>query len=144
MMSARSYPARPLVGVATVLLRGDTVLMIRRARAPRAGLLSFPGGAQRLGEAAEDAARRELMEETGMRAGTLRLIAHADVIDRDEAGDIRFHYTVLDFAGEAGLGEPRAGGDVSEAGFVAIGSLEALGVDAAHRDVVMAARLEVR
>ena len=135
-MSGRRYPERPLVGVGVVVVRGETVLLVRRARPPLADRLSFPGGAQRLGETVEEAARRELAEETGVEAGALRLVAHADVIERDEEGLVRFHYTVLDMAADWQSGEPRAGDDVSEAFFTPIADLESLGLDATHRDVV--------
>ncbi len=71
-MTGRSYPARPIVGIGVVVLRANTVLLIRRGRPPAEGSWSLPGGAQELGETAEAAARRELAEETGLVAATLR------------------------------------------------------------------------
>jgi ADP-ribose pyrophosphatase YjhB (NUDIX family) len=139
-MSERAYPARPLVGVGVVLFKADHVLLVRRARPPLLGSLSFPGGAQELGETVEEAARRELREETGLEAGPLRLAAHVDVIDRDGDGRVRFHYTVLDLTGEWISGELRPGGDVSEALFVPLERLEAAGLDGPHRRVVRLAR----
>jgi ADP-ribose pyrophosphatase YjhB (NUDIX family) len=115
--SGREYPARPIVGIGVVLLRPDAVLLVRRARPPGIGQWSLPGGGQELGETAEQAARRELAEETGLAAGPLRLVAHADSIERDATGRVLYHYTILDFAGPWVGGEPRAGGDVSEAAF---------------------------
>ena len=138
-MTGREYPARPLVGIAVLAFRGDDLLLIRRARPPLAGALSFPGGAQKLGETAEAAARRELAEETGLAVGALRLTSHADVIDRDENG-IRFHYTILHFAGEAGAGTPVAAGDVSDAMFVPLDALARAGLDEKHRAAVACAR----
>ncbi len=139
MARGRAYPERPLVGVGVVVLRGASVLLVRRGRPPLLGGLSFPGGGQRLGETVEETARRELMEETGVEAGPLMLAAHADVIDRDEDGAIRFHYTVLDMAGMWVAGEPRPGGDVSEAMFMAVERLGLAGLDQAHRAVVRTA-----
>ena len=116
-MSGREYPARPLVGIGVVLLRPGAVLLVRRVKPPSAGAWSLPGGAQKLGETAEAAARRELMEEAGLQVGALTLAAHLDSIHRDEAGVVQYHYTILDFAGPWVGGEPRAGGDVSAAVF---------------------------
>jgi ADP-ribose pyrophosphatase YjhB (NUDIX family) len=110
----REYPTRPLVGIGIVVLRPDAVLLVRRGRPPSAGDWSLPGGAQDLGETAEAAARRELAEETGLSVGELLLIAHVDSIHRDDAGLVRFHYTILDFAARWASGEPRAGGDITE------------------------------
>ncbi|HTW26427.1 MAG TPA: NUDIX hydrolase [Acetobacteraceae bacterium] len=109
----REYPARPLVGIGIVVLKADSVLLVRRGRAPALGQWSLPGGAQELGETAEAAARRELEEEAGLAVGTLHLAANVDSIHRDAAGRIRFHYTILDFAARWRDGEPVAGGDVS-------------------------------
>ena len=58
-MSGREYPARPLVGIGIIVLRADAVLLVRRGRPPSEGKWSLPGGAQKLGETAEAAARRE-------------------------------------------------------------------------------------
>jgi 8-oxo-dGTP diphosphatase len=94
MSESRRYPARPLVGIGVIVWRGDEVLLIRRGRPPAAGEWSFPGGAQRVGETAEQAARRELFEETGL--------------------SIEYHYTILDFCARYAGGEPHAGGDAAD------------------------------
>jgi ADP-ribose pyrophosphatase YjhB (NUDIX family) len=107
-----------------VLLRGAEVLLIRRGRAPSLGEWSLPGGAQHLGETAEACARRELFEETGLEAGALELLGHADAIHRDEQGRVLFHYTILDFWGHWRGGEPQAGSDAAEARFVSPGALD--------------------
>jgi ADP-ribose pyrophosphatase YjhB (NUDIX family) len=114
----RQYPNAPRVGIGIILLRGETVLLIKRGRPPAQGAWSLPGGAQELGETAEAAARRELLEETGLTAGPLTLIAHVDFIHRDATGRIEYHYTILDFAAAYTGGEARAGGDATELAWV--------------------------
>jgi ADP-ribose pyrophosphatase YjhB (NUDIX family) len=120
----REYPQRPIVGIGVVLCRPGHVLLIRRGRAPAVGQWSFPGGAQRLGETAEAAARRELREETGLEAGPLQLVTYADSIHRDSNGRLRFHYTILDFCGAWQHGEPRAGGDAADVAWAPVHALE--------------------
>jgi ADP-ribose pyrophosphatase YjhB (NUDIX family) len=107
------YPAQPQIGIGIILLRGEDVLLIRRGRPPGAGQWSLPGGKQELGETAEEAARRELREETGLECGLLTMVAHADSITRDEAGRIEYHYTILDFAARYEGGEAIPGDDAS-------------------------------
>jgi 8-oxo-dGTP diphosphatase len=112
----REYPDHPIVGIGICLLRldnGGAVLLARRGNPPAQGSWSLPGGAQELGETAEAAARRELQEETGLTAGELRLVANADSIHHDDAGRVRFHYTLLDFAGLYTGGEATPGDDVA-------------------------------
>lgn len=105
-----------------VLLRGDAVLLIRRGRPPRLGEWSLPGGAQELGETVEETARRELAEEVGLApAGGLVLLDVIDSIQRDADGRIRFHWTLIDFAAEAGPGEPVPGDDCAGAMWVPVG-----------------------
>ncbi len=138
---SREYPERPLVGIGTVMLRPGGVLLVRRARPPALGQWSIPGGAQELGETAEAAARRELLEETGLVAGALTLVANVDSIHRDEAGRIQYHYTILDFAAAWQGGEPVAGSDVSQAAFFAFSELEGMGLWSEAYRVIDAARM---
>jgi ADP-ribose pyrophosphatase YjhB (NUDIX family) len=121
---SRLYPARPLVGIGIVVLRGDEVLLVRRGRPPAQGAWSLPGGAQRLGETAEEAARRELAEETGLSVGPLHLAGHVDSIHRDADGKIAYHYTILDFCARYMEGEARAGGDAADLAWAKCNRLE--------------------
>ncbi|MCI0753389.1 NUDIX hydrolase [Teichococcus vastitatis] len=112
---SREYPDRPWIGIGVILFRGEDVLLVRRARPPRLGEWSIPGGAQHLGETVDEAARRELLEETGVTAGPLHIALAVDAISQDEEGRTRFHYTILDFAARWLAGTPRAGDDASAA-----------------------------
>jgi 8-oxo-dGTP diphosphatase len=109
----REYPPRPIVGIGIAVLRPGAVLLVRRGRPPALGAWSLPGGAQKLGEPAEAAARRELAEETGLEVGELVLAAYVDSIHRDGAGRVQYHYTILDFAALWRKGEAAAGSDVT-------------------------------
>ncbi|HEY1930642.1 MAG TPA: NUDIX hydrolase [Acetobacteraceae bacterium] len=123
-MSDREYPARPIVGIGVVALKGDSVLLVRRGKPPNVGSWTLPGGAQEVGETAEEAGRRELLEETGITVGRLHFAAHVDNIRRDAEGRVQFHYTILDFAGLWESGDPVAATDVSEAVWVPLHKLE--------------------
>ncbi|HTQ71216.1 MAG TPA: NUDIX hydrolase [Acidocella sp.] len=107
-----THPTHPKIGIGIVLLKNHQVLLVRRANPPGAGCWSLPGGKQELGETVEQTARRELREETGLECGALVLAGHVDSIHRDAAGNIEFHYTILDFAARYAGGEPVAGDDV--------------------------------
>ena len=109
------YPNRPLVGVGVVAVKDGRVLLIRRAKPPREGRWSLPGGRQRLGETVRETARRELREETGIEAAVTALLDVVDSITRDDGGAIAYHYTLVDFLAEWCDGAVRAGGDAAEA-----------------------------
>jgi 8-oxo-dGTP diphosphatase len=84
------YP-RPAFTSDTVVVAGDPrrrcVLLVRRGDAPFAGLWALPGGFVDEGERPEDAARRELAEETGLRwDGLLREVGTFGDPGRDPRG----------------------------------------------------------
>ena len=102
-----------------VAFSGDRVLLVQRGKPPRLGQWSLPGGAQHLGERAEAAARRELMEEAGIEVGPLELAAVVDAVVRDDAGGVRFHYTIVDYCARHESGDARPGDDVSAVAWAA-------------------------
>lgn len=112
-MTGREYPDRPWVGIGCIVFKGEDVLLVRRGKPPRLGQWSLPGGAQHVGERAEEAARRELREEAGIEVGTLALAIVVDAISRDGDGRALYHYTIIDFAAEWVSGEAIAADDVS-------------------------------
>jgi ADP-ribose pyrophosphatase YjhB (NUDIX family) len=57
--------------VSVAIVRGGSVLLIRRARQPHAGSWTLPGGRIDAGERPETAARREIGEELGLTLGAL-------------------------------------------------------------------------
>jgi 8-oxo-dGTP diphosphatase len=136
----REYPPRPIVGIGIVVLRPDAVLLVRRGRAPALGAWSLPGGAQQLGETAEQAARRELAEETGLAVDGLTLVANVDSIHPDDDGRVRFHYTILDFAARWRGDAARAGSDVTEIAWAAFDRFDDYALWSEARRVIALAR----
>jgi 8-oxo-dGTP diphosphatase len=60
-----------VAGVLVYARRDDHVLLIHRNKEPNLGLWIAPGGKVELDESPLDAARREMLEETGLRVGNL-------------------------------------------------------------------------
>ncbi len=110
------------LAVSVALVRGDRILLVRRARAPALGYYAFPGGRVEPGETLEAAAARELMEETGLAAGSLVPVRLVDI--PAEGGGTAFSLQV--FAGRHGGGEPVAADDAAEARFFTLAELEHL------------------
>lgn len=121
-------PATPAVGVGIVCLRGAEVLLIRRAKPPRQGEWSLPGGRLEWGETLHEAALRELREETGIEAEITGLIDVVDGLFRDARGALQAHYVLVDYAARWLSGEPRGGSDALEARFMPLSRIQALGM----------------
>ena len=143
-MTDRQYPSRPWVGIGVIAFDADRVLLVRRGKPPRRGAWSLPGGAQHLGEAAEAAARRELLEETGIEVGPLTLVAVIDGITRDAAGAVQYHYTIIDYCARHVAGEARPGDDVAAVAWATAAELAAYDLTPEAQRVIAEARALLR
>ena len=112
----------PAVSVAVV--RGHRVLLVRRARPPSQGLYAFPGGKVEPGETLEQAARRELMEETGLEARALRPVETILIEGAGEGHPIDYRLTV--FGAEYKDGEPKPADDAETAAFYTLAEMRAM------------------
>lgn len=112
------YPEQPRPSCHAALLDNGRVLLVRRAVEPYLGYWGLPGGGVELGETVEEAVRREVEEETGIRCQVERFLVYRDAINREESGRVRFHYVVMFFAARPTGGRLRAGDDAAEARWV--------------------------
>ncbi len=82
-------PVTPLLAVDCVVFDAeDRLLLIQRANAPFRGLYALPGGFVDVGETVEQACQRELLEETGIKAGRLTLVGVYSDPTRDPRGHV--------------------------------------------------------
>lgn len=80
-------PVTPLLTVDCVVFDAKgRLLLIKRGHPPFEGQYALPGGFVDVGETVEEACRRELMEETGVKAGKLSLIGIYSDPKRDPRG----------------------------------------------------------
>jgi len=84
---------------------GGQILIVKQTAGPFAGAWLLPGGHVERDERLEDAARRELFEETGYHAKDVRPVALYEV---RSAHPGRFHFIVLLFRAGPLDGTPRA------------------------------------
>lgn len=122
-MSDRALPYA-VPAVIAVVLRGDHVLLVRRANPPDAGLWGFPGGKIDYGETVAAAAQRELLEETAIMAEAGEVLAVLDILDHDEDGRLRHHYILIAVRCIFTSGEPLAGDDALEVRWFPVSDLD--------------------
>ena len=120
----RKYPDRPYVGVGVIVFCDQEVLLVKRNKEPNKGQWSIPGGKQNIGETATDAAKRELLEETGVKVEQLLLVDVVDTIIPDVEGKIKYHYTLVDYMGHWLSGEIRPGDDAQEVRWVCLNKID--------------------
>ena len=74
---------RPSVTVDVIIIKDGKLLLVRRGGHPCIGKLAFPGGFVEMNEDVYTAATRELFEETGLKARSLRQLRVASEPNRD-------------------------------------------------------------
>jgi 8-oxo-dGTP diphosphatase len=133
---SKHYPDRPCLAVGAVVFKDSRVLLVRRGQPPAEGEWAIPGGSVEIGETLQQAAQRELLEETGIviQAGAPCFIF--DVIQADADGRTRFHYVVIDLLAEYVAGYPRAGGDAADVRWVSAEELGGLALNSTTKGLL--------
>ena len=126
--NAHGYVA-PALTTDAVLLKGREVLLIRRGRDPFRGAWALPGGFVGVGERLEDACRRELLEETGLKGDVVDLLGAYSDPDRDPRGHT---VSVAYVCKVGGVVQIEAGDDAAEAKWFGLDALPALAFDHAR------------
>lgn len=109
------------------------VLLVRRKQWPFAGMWAIPGGFIRMTESLEEAAARELAEETGVHDVYMEQLYTFGAPDRDpRTRVITVAYFALVPAGA--VRDPRAGSDAAETGWWPVQALPELAFD--HRKIL--------
>lgn len=157
MPHAYEYP-RPALTVDCVLFGFDDprnsgqaaetpelkVLLIQRGVEPFEGRWALPGGFVRMDESLEDAARRELREETGLTDVYLEQLYTFGDVRRDPRGRVVSvaYYALVKLAGRGSAGALRAATDARDAAWFAVADTPRLAFD--HDRILAAAHARLR
>ncbi len=124
-----AFPQTPALTVDCVVVdAAERVLLIRRKNPPFKGAFAFPGGFVDVGEDTETACKRELMEETGVRAGRLHLLG----VYSDPARDPRGHTCSIAYLTRVSAAKARAGDDAADVAWLAISGRPSMAFDHAR------------
>jgi ADP-ribose pyrophosphatase YjhB (NUDIX family) len=133
----RTYPEGPMVGVGALIVRGSSILLVKRRNPPNAGKWSVPGGLVELGETAEDAIRREVHEELGIRIELGKVFKVGSNIELDESGKVKYHFVIVDFVARPLRGRIRLNDESSDYGWFGTGDVGRLDMAPKTREVVL-------
>ncbi|MES2121577.1 MAG: NUDIX hydrolase [Chlamydiota bacterium] len=105
-MDAENEKKRPRIGVAVLVMQEGKVLLGKRMGSHGEGDWACPGGHLEFGESVEQCAMRELAEETGLTAQSIRLGPWTNDVFEERKHYITFFVFVDRFAGDLQLLEP--------------------------------------
>ncbi len=119
------------LAVSVVVYKNGRFLLVERAKNPGKGMHAFPGGKVEKGESLEEAARRELTEETGLAAGGMAGLTQVTI------HGVKGGYLLHVFLAVSVTGDLVAGDDALTAGWYSLEEMDALAVPQSVRDVAM-------
>jgi len=126
----------PQVGVGAVVFHNGAVLLVQRRNPPCANEWAIPGGKVRLGETLQQAAEREILEETGIHIRAGEPVYAFDLIESDTSGEVQWHYAIIDLQAEYLGGDIRPGDDATAAAWFLPEDLLRLPVNATTRKLL--------
>jgi ADP-ribose pyrophosphatase len=131
-----AYPEVPQLAVGAIIFKEGKVLLVLRGKPPAEKQWSIPGGSVKLGETLQDAAEREIKEETGITIRARDPVHTFDVIERDDSGRVRFHYVIVDVMADFITGRLEPGDDAIDVRWVSSMDMKNLKVSAATRNLL--------
>jgi len=133
----RSYPSAPMVGVGVITFNEENkVLLVKRGNEPSKGFWSLPGGMVELGERVREAGIREVKEECNIDIEPEDVISVVDLILKDQAGEIKYHYILIDYLAKYIGGELKPQSDVIDAGWFSYSEIAELDIPEVTRGVL--------
>ncbi len=125
-MSSRHYPSAPLLAACTAIWRDDKILLARRSAAPNSGTWAMPGGLVEVGETLEQAAIREVREETALELSNVVFNRFHEIILRDDDHRVERHFVLAMFVTICETGTAIAGDDAAAVDWFTIDQLPSL------------------
>lgn len=107
----------PQLAIGAVVISKGKILLVKRKNPPGKDYWAIPGGSVRWGESLQEATVREIKEETGVSIKPQDIVEILEVIEKDEAGEVIFHYLIVDFQAKYLGGKLKPGDDALEVGW---------------------------
>ena len=130
------YPDAPRVAVGAIVFNENRVLLVQRGKPPAEGIWAIPGGSVKLGETLQQAAEREIYEETGVTIRAREPAYTFESIQRDETGAVRFHYVIVDLIADYVDGTPKAADDALDARWLSVNEIQSVKLSEPTRNLL--------
>jgi 8-oxo-dGTP diphosphatase len=115
---------QPIIGIGAVVIHDNQVLLVKRANPPKQGLWCIPGGKVEFGENLQQAAEREIKEETGVVIKATTPVYVFDLIE-----DEKRHYVIVDLLADYISGTPKASDDADDAKWFSLQDIDQPNID---------------
>lgn len=128
--------AQPKAGVGALVFHNNKVLLVKRGNPPCMNEWAIPGGKIKSGETLQQAAEREILEETGITIKAGEVVFGFDLIEKDNQGKIVFHYSIVDLEADYIKGQIKANSDASAAGWFSSDELITLTLNQSTKELL--------
>ena len=135
-MSKQDEYKNPIPTVDTIIDKNSKVLFIKRVKEPFEGKMVFPGGFIKIGETAEDAAIREVMEETSLEVDLDHILGVYSDPNRDPRGHIMSTVFIGKISTNSQNKEPIAGDGASSIKWVDIEDMDQEDFGFDHKNIL--------
>jgi 8-oxo-dGTP diphosphatase len=115
-MKTKTGLTAPVVAIGAVVIHDNKVLLVKRGQPPSEGLWAIPGGKVKLGETLQQAAEREIKEETDINVSAGEPVHVFEVIEK-QIDRYQFHYVIVDIVCRYISGELSPHDDALDAGW---------------------------
>jgi len=135
-MSKQDEYKNPIPTVDMIIDKNSKVLFIKRVKEPFEGKMVFPGGFIKIGETAEDAAIREVMEETSLEVDLDHILGVYSDPNRDPRGHIMSTVFIGKISTNSQNKEPIAGDGASSIKWVDIEDMDQEDFGFDHKNIL--------
>lgn len=124
MSSKQDERENPIPTVDTIIDNESKVLLVKRNKEPFVGKMVFPGGFMKKGETAEDAAKREVKEETSLDIELNDILGVYSDPTRDPRGHIMSTVFIGNLSHNSNITEPVSGDGVTSTKWISLDNIE--------------------
>lgn len=135
-MSKPDEHKNPIPTVDTIIDNDSQVLFIKRMKEPFKGKMVLPGGFIKIGETAEEAAIREVKEETSLDIDLDHILGVYSNPARDPRGHIMSTVFIGKISSDSASNEPKAGDGATSIKWVNIKAIENEDLGFDHRQIL--------